>query len=223
MGTFSIILTAGGIGQRMGAEIPKQFLEIAGKPILLHTLERFYSFDPSAQIIITLPSDQEKFWQKIFEKHVCSIPHQVIIGGKERYHSIKNALQFCTGEFVAIHDGVRPLVSKGTWERCTNAVDKYGQVIPAIPIRESIRQIFDDASRAVNRAEYCIVQTPQCFKKDVIQRAYENPYHSGITDDAGLVEELGMQIHLVEGNEENIKITTPYDLKIAAYLLKQLT
>lgn len=203
----------------MGSDVPKQFMEIAGKPILLHTLELFYKFEPVSQLIITLPAAWENHWKEILTKYACSIPHQCVVGGEERYHSVKNALALCTGEFVAIQDGVRPLVSKETWERCTNAVDQYGQVIPVIPIKESIRQIFDDTSRAVNRSEYCMVQTPQCFKKIVIEKAYEKAFHSGITDDAGLVEGMGLVIHLVQGNEENIKITTRMDLLLAEQLL----
>lgn len=220
MSTFSIVITAGGIGQRMGSNIPKQFMEIAGKPILLHTLELFYKLSPASQILVTLPAEWEEFWRKIIEKHACTIPHLVVIGGQERYHSVKNALQFCTGEFIAIHDGVRPFVSIETWERCTEAVKIYGQVIPVIPIKESIRHLYDGVSKAVNRSEYCIVQTPQCFKRSIIEQAYKTPFHVGITDDASLVEKTGLVIHLLEGNEENIKITTPLDFLVAKQLLR---
>jgi 2-C-methyl-D-erythritol 4-phosphate cytidylyltransferase len=220
MSDFSIIITAGGIGKRMGGDMPKQFIEIAGKPLLIHTLELFYSTHPSAQLILTLPPDWKQFWIDLLEKYSCSISHTVVNGGQERYHSIKNALSICTGKFVAVHDAVRPLVSKETVKRCFEAVEKYGQVIPVIQLKESLRQIFDDTSRSVVRSNFCLVQTPQCFKKEVITKAYNIPYHSGITDDASLVEEAGYIIHLVEGNEENIKITTQLDLIIAEQLFR---
>jgi 2-C-methyl-D-erythritol 4-phosphate cytidylyltransferase len=143
-------------------------------------------------------------------------------GGSERYHSIKNALKICTGDFIAVHDGVRPLVSIETISLCLREVEKLGQVIPVVPINESLRQVFDDTSRAVNRMEYCIVQTPQCFKKSVLEKAYAIPFHAGITDDAGLVEEAGYSIHLIDGNIENIKITNKMDLEIATYYMSQM-
>lgn len=220
MSSFSIIITAGGIGKRMGEDLPKQFMVIAGKPILMHTLELFHAFDSNAQLILTLPAEWKTFWSDLLLKHTCTIPHQLVDGGDERYFSIKNALSICTGDYIAVHDGVRPLVSEETLQRCFDAVKIYGQVIPVMPVNESLRQLFDDTSRAVKRADYCLVQTPQCFEKSVLQKAYTIPFHSGITDDASLVEEAGLSIHLIEGNEENIKITTPYDFKIAGYLFK---
>lgn len=220
MSSFSIIITAGGIGKRMGGDFPKQFMEIAGKPILLHTLEVLHAYDSNAQFIVTLPPEWKSFWNELLEKYECSIPHEIVDGGNERYFSIKNALSICTGDFIVVHDGVRPFVSKETLKRCFEAVEIYGQVIPTIPVKESLRQLFDDTSRALDRSEYCLVQTPQCFSASVLRKAYEIPFHAGITDDASLVEEAGFPIHLVEGNEENTKITTPFDFKIAGYLLK---
>lgn len=216
----SIIITAGGIGKRMGGDLPKQFLNLGGKPVLMRTLELFHAYNAKAQLILTLPNDWMEYWNDLLKEHGCSIPHQLIDGGQERYHSIKNALSYCSGDFVAVHDGVRPLVNYETLDRCFTSVEQYEQVIPVMPVKESMRQVFDDASRAVNRAEYCIVQTPQCFKKEVLLKAYEIPFHKGITDDASLVEEAGFNIHLVEGNEENIKITTPFDLRVAEFLIK---
>lgn len=220
MSSFSIILTAGGIGKRMGGDIPKQFIALNGKPILMHTIELFHAFDPNAQLILTLPAEWKFYWSELLVKYAFSIPHQLVDGGDERYFSIKNALSFCTGEYIAVHDGVRPLVNQETLKSCFEAVKIHGQVVPVIPVNESLRQLFDDTSRAVKRADYCLVQTPQCFEKSVLQKAYTIPFHAGITDDASLVEEAGFSIHLVHGNEENIKITTPYDFKIAGYFLK---
>lgn len=222
MSSFSIIITAGGIGSRMGESVPKQFIELRNKPILMHTLEVFYKYEPAAQLIITLPEEWKQHWTDLLQKYACTIPHQLISGGTTRYHSIKNALDSCTGEYVAIHDGVRPFVSQETLKRCFSEVLLKEQVIPVIYSKESLRQIFDDTSRAVNREEFCIVQTPQCFKKESLIKAYNLPYHASITDDASLVEEAGYQIHLVEGNEENIKITTRIDLKFAECILNTI-
>lgn len=219
MSNYSIIITAGGIGKRMGGDLPKQFIEIAGKPILMHTLELFYKYDCNAQLILTLPGEWKEYWQELLQKHQCTIPHVMSEGGSERYHSIKNALKICTGDFIAVHDGVRPLVSIETISLCFKEVEKQGQVIPVVPINESLRQVFDDSSRAVNRMGYCIVQTPQCFKKSVLENAYTIPFHARITDDASLVEEAGFPIHLIDGNIENIKITNKMDLEIATYYM----
>ena len=220
MSEFSIIITAGGIGRRMGGDLPKQFLEIGGKPILMHTLEIFHTYDPTAQLILTLPEEWKSFWEDLLQKHAFKIPHSIVDGGTERYFSIKNALDFCTGDFIAVHDGVRPLVSLKTIERCFLAVQKLGQVVPVLPVKESLRFIKENDSKSLDRATFFTVQTPQCFKRSALVEAYKIPYHSGITDDASLVEEAGFFIHTVEGNEENIKLTTPLDIILADFLVK---
>jgi 2-C-methyl-D-erythritol 4-phosphate cytidylyltransferase len=220
MGEFSVIITAGGIGKRMGGPIPKQFLNIAGKPILIHTLEKFHSFDASAQLILTLPADWKSYWEELLKEHACSIPHIVVDGGSERYHSIKNALELCTGTYIAVHDGVRPLVSLETLESCFNAVQTLEAVIPVVSVKESIRRLENEGSVALDRAQYRLVQTPQCFKREILNTAYQLPYHDKITDDASLVEESGFVVHLVSGNEENIKITSAFDLLIAEMTLR---
>jgi 2-C-methyl-D-erythritol 4-phosphate cytidylyltransferase len=217
---FTVILTAGGIGKRMGGTLPKQFLTLNNKPILLHTLEKFHRFDPSIQLIITLPSDWKDYWQEILAEHQITIPHLVVDGGKERYHSIKNAIECCEGDFVAVHDGVRPLVSNETIKRCFDAVQQFGQVIPVIPLKESLRKMHNEHSQAVPRSSYVLVQTPQCFSKDAIIKAYNLPFHDKITDDASLIEEAGFSIHCVDGNEENIKITSQMDLLLAKGLME---
>ncbi len=221
MKKFSIIITAGGIGKRMGAELPKQFIEIDGKAILLHTLERIHGFFPDQQIILTLPAEWKDYWNNLLVKYACTIPHSLVDGGEERYHSIKNALSLCTGDFIFIHDGVRPLVNEATLQRCVAGVEEFGQVIPVISVKESLRKKENTHSIAVLRSDYLLVQTPQCFSQASIRRAYEIAFHTGITDDASLVEEAGFTIHLVDGNEENIKITTQNDLLIAELLLRQ--
>lgn len=217
MNTF--IITAGGIGKRMGSELPKQFLLLKDKPVLLWTLERFYEADNTSQLLITLPEDWIDYWNTILEIHNCSIPHKIISGGIERYDSIKNALKEATGSIIGVHDGVRPLVSVTTILNCIESAKEYGSGIPFSPVKESIRKIKNDQSTAVNRSEYILVQTPQCFLSESLINAYQRSFHSNITDDASLVEEAGYSIHLVKGNEENIKITTPADLRIAELLL----
>ncbi len=215
----TFIITAGGIGKRMGSDIPKQFISVAGKPILLHTMERFHSFDPTAQMIITLPADWHQFWKEILVDLNCTIQHELVEGGKERFHSIQQALTKCEGELVFIHDGVRPLVSAETLQRCEEGVIKYGTAVPVLPLKESLRKIVADQSQAVRRDDYCAVQTPQCFRFEMLKSAYSKDYHDGITDDAGLVEEAGFPIHLVQGNEENIKVTTALDLEWLHFLM----
>jgi 2-C-methyl-D-erythritol 4-phosphate cytidylyltransferase len=217
---FTVIITAGGIGKRMGGDLPKQFLKLNEKPILLHTLERFYHFDKKIQLILTLPNEWKTFWSELILEHECNIPHVIVDGGKERYHSIKNALAYSEGRFIAVHDGVRPLVSNETIKRCFDAVQQFGQVIPVIPLKESLRQLNNEQTKAVPRSAYVHVQTPQCFNKESITKAYNLPFHNNITDDASLLEEAGFQIHCVPGNEENIKITTQIDMQFAQVLMK---
>lgn len=217
---FSVIITAGGIGKRMGGKTPKQFIEIAGKPILFHTMERFHRFNADFQIIITLPADWMDYWKSLLQKHQFDVPHKVVSGGEERFHSIKNAIAHCQGSYIMVHDGVRPFVSNDTIDRCIAGLRKGNAVIPVIDVKESIRQKTEQGTVAVKRVDYFIVQTPQCFLKSTIEKAYEQEFHVGITDDATLVEELGEVITCIEGNPENIKITTPQDIILAEGLLK---
>ncbi len=217
----TFIITAGGIGKRMGSDIPKQFISVAGKPILLHTMERFHSFDPTAQMIITLPADWHQFWREILEDLNCTIQHELVEGGKERFHSIQQALTKCVGEVVFIHDGVRPLVSVETLQRCEKSVIEFGTAVPVLPLKESLRKMNAEHSQAVRRDDYFTVQTPQCFRCDMLKEAYSRDYHDSITDDASLLEEAGFPIHLVQGNEENLKVTTALDLKWLHFLMSK--
>lgn len=219
MQTRSIIITAGGIGKRMGTDQPKQFLELLGRPVLIHTLERLHRFAPDSQLVLTLPEQHIDDWKNLCSQNGCNIEHTIVAGGQERYHSIKNALAVCTGDIIAVHDGVRPLVSKGTVDRLFEAAQTHKAVIPVIDMKESLRRVSEDGSIAVDRSLYRIVQTPQVFDAAVLRNAYNIPFHDSITDDASLVEESGQPIHLVDGNEENVKITTPADLAIAMSFL----
>jgi 2-C-methyl-D-erythritol 4-phosphate cytidylyltransferase len=205
----------------MGADLPKQFLVIGGKPVLIHTLELFYKYDPDVEIILTLPNQWRGYWETILDKYFCRVPHAVVSGGEERYHSIQNALKKCTGKMIAVHDGVRPLVSFDTLNRCFEALIENDAVVPVLKLKESLRQVKQAKTFAVNRNEFKLVHTPQCFKAEVIRKAYEQPFHEKVTDDACLVEEMGVNVTLVDSNEENIKLTTPFDLLIAEMIIQK--
>ena len=216
----SIIITAGGIGKRMGGSLPKQFLPIQGRPLLFYTIERFHQYDPNIEILLTLPEDWRSYWVALCKEFSFSIPHQVISGGKERYHSILLALAHSTGNLVGVHDGVRPFVSIETIARCYEKAQLDGSAVPVMPIKESLRKLNDELkSESVDRSAYRSVQTPQVFERNILVSAYERNFHDAITDDASLVEENGTTIYLVEGNEENIKVTTPLDLSFCEFLL----
>ena len=215
----SVIITAGGIGKRMGTDLPKQFLEIQGKPILLHCLEKFHSFDPALEIIITLPADWMSYWTELLKTFQCEIPHRVSTGGQERFHSIQMALSQCTGDFIMVHDGVRPLVSHETIQRCIEGLAHSDSVIPVLAVKDSLRALTTTGSEMVDRNAYKLVHTPQCFKADLLKKAYQTSFQEGMTDDASVVGLIGPEPFLVKSNEENIKITTSSDLAIAAALL----
>lgn len=216
-----VIIVAGGSGLRMGTELPKQFLELCGKPVLMHTLQRIYDFDPQCKLILVLPLSHQEFWAQLCLKHSFSLPHHIAPGGETRFHSVQNGLKLIEGEgIVFIHDGVRPLVSQQTLIRCFDMAQKYGNALPVLPVHESLRKREGDQNRAVDRSQYLIVQTPQTFSTEQILQSYFLPYDPAFTDDATVAEKAGFKIQLVEGNPENIKITTPSDLKIAEAFMK---
>ena len=215
-----IIIVAGGSGSRMGSIIPKQFLKLLGLPILMHTLKKFQQTVVGGEIILVLPEKEQSTWQSLCEKHQFDIPHQIVNGGETRFHSVQNALQKLNKKsIVAIHDGVRPLVSETVINNCIQSAEKFGAAIPALPMQDSLRKISENGSQIAERNQFVLVQTPQCFQSEVILKAYQQAYHKSFTDDASVVEQLGHNIYLVEGNKENIKITTPEDLKMAEVLI----
>jgi 2-C-methyl-D-erythritol 4-phosphate cytidylyltransferase len=218
------IIVAGGKGERMGATTPKQFLELAGKPILMHTLEKFQQTIPSIKIILALPENQFDFWEELCYKHkFIKTPHLIVKGGETRFHSVQNALKLVNEEsIVAIHDGVRPLVSEETIHTCFSEAMKKGNAIPVTEVVDSMRHFSKQTNKneAVSRSCYRIVQTPQCFSLNLIKKAYEQEFNKLFTDDATVVEKLGETINLVQGNRENIKITTAEDLMIAEAFIK---
>jgi 2-C-methyl-D-erythritol 4-phosphate cytidylyltransferase len=210
---------AGGTGSRMGANVPKQFLELAGKPVLMRTIERFRSFDVSIKIITVLPEDQLGYWEELQKKYSFSIPNTVVKGGPARFFSVKNGLDKVEdNSLVAIHDGVRPLVSTDTIKRCFDAAEKFGNAVPVISPTDSLRMITEQGNIPVNRQYLRIIQTPQVFDSKLIKKAYLQDYSPDFTDDAMLLEKTGETIHLVEGNRENLKITNPGDMAVAEAL-----
>lgn len=218
----SVIITAGGIGKRMGGDLPKQYIPINGMPVLMHTITAFYNYNAEIQIVISLPKNFIEMWTELCLQNNFIIPHEVVGGGKERYHSIKNALQKVRGEIVMVHDAVRPLVSKQTIINVVENAKVKGAAIPVLPMKDTLRKGTSENSQHQDRSEFWIVQTPQAFQLEILQNAYKIPYSNSVTDDASLVEAMGEDVFLTEGNEENIKITTSFDLKLVEFLLKKI-
>lgn len=215
-----VLITAGGSGTRMHSELPKQFLEIAQKPVLMHVFEAFMRFDPNLEYVLVLPETHQQYWKKLCVTHHFNQPHQIAFSGPTRFHSVKSGLNLVPdNSLVAIHDGVRPLVSTKVIEKVFYLAEKFGNAIPVVAINESLRITEHALNRPLSRENIRIVQTPQCFKSDLIKKAYNRNYKEEFTDDATLFETDGHRIYLVDGNPENIKITSPADLKIAAALL----
>lgn len=216
------IIVAGGSGKRMGGEVPKQFQVIAGMPVLMHTLIAFNRFDSRMRLVLVLPETQFGLWEELKTKFSFDLEHDVVAGGSERFFSVKQGLSALKGEaVVGIHDGVRPLVSSQTLLNAFRAAGDLGAAVPVIAVDDTLRHKSGEESTWVNRAEYVRVQTPQCFRAEIILKAYQQEFSLDFTDDASVAERAGFKISLVEGNRENIKITTPFDRSVAEMLLKQ--
>jgi 2-C-methyl-D-erythritol 4-phosphate cytidylyltransferase len=216
------IIVAGGTGQRFGSQLPKQFILLKGLPILMHTIKAFYAFDSDISFIVTLPPDFIDLWKSLCEQYKFKVTHTIVSGGETRFHSVKNGLDSIENDgLVAIHDAVRPLVSRDTIERCYATAKLKGNAIPVISLNDSIRELQGDNSIQVNRDTYVMVQTPQVFEIGSIKTAYRQGYSPEFTDDATVLEKTGKRIILVEGNKENIKITNQSDLLIAEALLRR--
>lgn len=218
-----VIIVAGGKGLRMGNDIPKQFLPVAGKPILMHTIERFHQYDGSLKIILVLPETQQAYWNELCKKYNFDIDHTVVNGGDTRFQSSKNGLAVIPdGEdgVVGIHDGVRPFVAKEVIAECYETAREEYAAIPVCAVTDTLRYIDKrGGGKNVLRDDYRIVQTPQAFDISLAKQAFSQGYKENFTDDASVVESLGCQVAMVEGNRENIKITTPFDLKVAEAIL----
>lgn len=219
----TILIVAGGRGTRMGGPQPKQFLELAGRPVLMHTLEAFDRWDASARLIVVLPEDQIDTWKRLCEAHVFGRIHRVVAGGETRFHSVRNGLgAVASNGLIAVHDGVRPLVAPSVIAACFAAAADGGAAVPVVPVVESVREVdADGGSRPVDRTRLRVVQTPQVFRADVLRAAYRLPYDPRFTDDASVVEASGVAVRLVPGNRENIKLTTPMDLLLAEQLMRR--
>ena len=214
------IIVAGGNGSRMGSSMPKQFLEINNKPILLHTIQKMHQSLDDSEIILVLPKAEFKNWKNICQKHQFNTSHKLVEGGNTRFESVKNGLKkIKESSVIAIHDGVRPLVNENLVKQCMLIAKDKGSAVPVIKVDDSLRKKTPNGSISVNRNEFLIVQTPQCFKSEIILKAYQQDFNIKFTDDASVVEDLGLEIQLIQGNKENIKITTPEDLKKAKFYI----
>lgn len=217
-----VIIVAGGKGLRMGSDIPKQFIPVGGKPVLMHTIDAFYKYDAGINVILVLPVTQQVYWKQLCAEYNFARDYKLVDGGETRFHSVKNGLDLITGQqgdLIAVHDGVRPFVSMRVIEACYNTAACEEAVVPVVDIVETVRRLSASGSCTVNRDDYKLVQTPQVFTLPLLKRAYEQEYTASFTDDASVVEAMGVKVALVSGNRENIKITTPFDLKIANALL----
>ncbi len=215
------IIVAGGSGSRMQHQLPKQFIEVAGKPILMHTIERFYTYNSSLRIIVVLPQEQLTAWRELCRKHTFKVFHMTVTGGATRFQSVKNGLGAVMGDgLIAVHDGVRPFVDVEIIREAFKAAEQHGSAVVAVSPKDSIRELSEEGSHAVQRDKYKLVQTPQCFKADILRKAYEQPEQEYFTDDASVVESIGESIKLIEGSYRNIKITTPEDLILAEAFVK---
>jgi 2-C-methyl-D-erythritol 4-phosphate cytidylyltransferase len=220
---YYAIIVAGGKGNRMNLAVAKQFLELDGKPILMHTLEAFHQCVLNPEIILVLNIHQHQFWEELCSKHDFKIPHQVIKGGQERFDSVKNGLKVIKGKaIVAIHDAVRPLITAEVILQSYQMAAEKGNAITAIQPVDSIRiKREGQDSEALNRDELYLIQTPQTFQIEQLKRAYLQPYRNEFTDDASVVERAGFSIYLLQGERDNIKITYTQDLELASFLLKK--
>lgn len=218
-----VIIVAGGHGQRMGSDVPKQFLRVGGEPVLMHTIRRFHEYDASLQIIVVLPGDQFETWKQLCAQYQFAVGHRLVEGGATRFESSRNGLKAIADDeegLVAFHDGVRPFVSLETIGRCFKAADEEYAAIPVVPVTSTLCYVDGHGGgKNVQRSDYREVQTPQVFDIQLAKQAFRQPYQEAFTDDASVVEALGCQVAMVEGNRENIKLTTPFDLKIAEVLL----
>ena len=214
-----VIIVAGGKGLRMGADVPKQFLPLQGRPVLMHTIDVFRRACAGIHIILVLPREQQAYWAQLCKEHGYDVPVQVADGGETRFHSVLNGLAKIPDDaqaLVGVHDGVRPFVSAETIERCFETAARSKAAVPVVPVVETVRQLLPDGgSKTVNRDLYKLVQTPQTFDVQMLKQAYGQAYDPLFTDDASVVEAMGVSVELVEGNRENIKLTNPADLRMA--------
>ena len=215
-----MIILAGGKGLRMGNQLPKQFIPLHGKPVVMYTLEVCHRWDASARLILVLPDDHQLYWEMLCRELNFTIPHRIVTGGGTRFESVQNGLpEVADCDIIGIHDGVRPMVAPEVIEQCFLTAAQTGAVIPVVPCIDTIREKKGEQNRAVDRSKFFIVQTPQVFYRDWVLEAYKQPYRQEFTDDATVVEYFGKSITLLDGNLENIKITTPMDIIVAEKII----
>jgi 2-C-methyl-D-erythritol 4-phosphate cytidylyltransferase len=217
------IIVAGGSGKRMQSAVPKQFLLLKGRPVLMHTIEAFHRSGIQPQLVLVLHPDFHSYWEQLCKEHEFKIPHQLVNGGETRFHSVKKGLDIIpndTNIIIAIHDAVRPLTSAQIINESYKHAAALGNAVTAVKSRDSVRHFKNGISRSLFRDEIYLIQTPQTFQSQQIKKAYLQPYDEKFTDDASVVEETGAVIHLVEGSYRNIKITFPEDMAIAEFILE---
>ncbi len=221
MKKFALIV-AGGKGARMNHTIPKQFISVLGKPVLMYSIESFYRFSPNIQVIVVLPEEYISFWKDLCLKFKFTIQHDLVSGGETRFHSVKNGLDFISAVegIVAIHDGARPNLKPELIKKLFFETEKYGNAIPSLPFKESVRIISNQSNKSIDRNFLKIIQTPQCFLLSLIKNAYLQNYQNNFTDDATVAESIGIKIHLTEGDIHNLKITSSDDLIYIESILK---
>lgn len=218
-----VIIVAGGIGTRMKSDRPKQFIDLEKVPVIIRTIQCFLKYNPNIHIIICIHRNYKSYLEGLIEKfELKSFDIKITLGGESRFASVKNGIQLIndSNAIVGIHDAARPFVSQQTITNCYEIAEKLGNAVPAISVNESMRKISNNINNSVNRNEYRIIQTPQCFIVNKIKKAFEQEYNPAFTDDATVLELMGEKINLVEGNVENIKITSPHDLVIANALIQ---
>lgn len=223
--TNHVIFVAGGSGRRLGREIPKQFIPVGDRPLLMHAIEAFEAFDPQLKKILALPEGHKDLWKSLCRQFRFTIPHFVVPGGKTRFHSVKNACRAVhDGQgLTAVHDGVRPFPPIDMIQRLFHTAQAHQTAIPYLDTTDSLRITDDHGSKIADRSRIKRIQTPQVFHNHIIKKAYLQPWQASFTDDASVVEQLGIKVHMVPGNEENLKVTTPLDLKIAIMLADKPT
>lgn len=217
---YSVIIAAGGSGTRMKSDVPKQFIEVFGKPVIFYSIEKFLNFNSYIRVIVVLPQNMLELWNSYNSKFNFFDKIEIAIGGKTRFHSVFNGVQMLNDNgVVAIHDAARPLVSVDTIKKAFEVASSIGNAVPAVSINDSLRIVENSHNFSIDREKIKIIQTPQCFSNDIIKKAYQQTYKEIFTDDASVVENMGIKINLIEGNRENFKITTESDIKLLKYYL----
>jgi 2-C-methyl-D-erythritol 4-phosphate cytidylyltransferase len=217
---YFAIIVGGGSGSRMLSEVPKQFMLLRGRPVLMHTIEAFDKSDYNPEIIVVLNVDFHQYWENLCLLHNFSIPHKLVKGGTQRFDSVKNGIKAIkTKAIVAIHDAVRPLLSKQLIDRTFEEAERSGNAVAAIKSRDSVRQNTGTHTIPLDREEIYLIQTPQTFSSEILKKAYTQEYRNEFTDDASVAEKLGIKINLIDGETRNFKITFPEDIRLAEIYL----